>query len=355
MTKSGTANRGADTLADLQRIRIRSITISMAVSVLLLAVKFVAYALTGSAAIYSDALESIIDVVAGAFACFSIWLSARPADPSHPYGHGKVEFMSVGVEGTLIGLAAMAILYKAVPALFNPEPLPRLGLGLTLIVFAGVAKSLLAFFLIHTGRRTQSLPLEANGRHMLTDAITTAGVIVGLGVVKLTGWWVCDPLIACGVAVNILFTGGRLIRKSVGGLMDEADPQRLERIAGAFNDNRPPEWIDVHQLRTWRSGVKVHTDFHLTLPRYWNLKQAHAAMKEAEKQVVQALGSDAEAIIHMDPCREYHCPTCRIQDCPDRAAPLETPPDWSTAALIKPPPHKESSQAQETQPTTGAE
>jgi cation diffusion facilitator family transporter len=187
-------------------------------------VKFVAYFLTDSTAILSDALESIINVVASGFALYSIYLSNQPPDTSHPYGHGKIEYFSVGFEGALIILAAVAILYKAIPAFFYPRMLAQLGLGIFLLLGTSAVNLVLGLFLIRTGRQTRSMPLEADGKHLLTDVYTSVGVVGGLVLVKLTGWQGWDPLAACAVAINIIFTGWRLVKESFGRLMDEADP-----------------------------------------------------------------------------------------------------------------------------------
>ncbi len=293
-------------------------TLALVVGGLLMAVKFVAYFITGSAAILSDALESIINVVASGFVLYSIYLSHQPADKSHPYGHGKIEYFAVGFEGALIILAAGAILYKAIPAFFQVKMLSKLDFGIFLVLGTSAVNLLLGLFLIRTGRRTSSAPVEADGKHLLTDVFTSVGVVVGLVLVMLTGlnWW--DPLTACAVAVNIVITGWHLVKESIGRLMDEADPELLEKIVEILNEHRHPDWIDIHQLRTRHYGNRVHVDFHLVVPRSLGLLEAHAEAKEIEEKILSSLLEVAEVIVHVDPCEDPLCQWCMQYKCQDR-------------------------------------
>ena len=301
-----------------QTTRLRAMILALSIGGLLMTVKFVAYFLTDSAAILSDALESIINVVASGFALYSIHLSSQPADTGHPYGHGKIEYFSVGFEGALIILAAVAILYKAIPAFFYPRMLAQLGLGIFLLLGTSAVNLALGLFLIRTGRRTRSMPLEADGKHLLTDVYTTVGVVGGLVLVKLTGWQGWDPLAACAVAINIIFTGWRLVKESFGRLMDEADPELLGRIVDILNKNRRSDWIDIHQLRTRHYGHKVHLDFHLVVPRSFGLIEAHVEAEKIERMILNSLKEVAEVIVHVDPCEDPLCGRCLQDQCQDR-------------------------------------
>jgi cation diffusion facilitator family transporter len=311
------------------QLRRWAILASILTGATLLAMKLAAAMLTGSTAILSDALESIINVVASAFAFYSIILSAQPPDRSHPYGHGKIEPFSAGFEGALIILAALAILWKSVHGFLAPQPLAELDLGILLVVVAAGINAALGYFLIQTGRRTHSLALIADGKHVMTDVYTSAGVVIGLGLVWATGWIMLDYLTACIVAVNILFSGAGLIRQSVSHLMDEADERVLRDIVEALHHARRPEWIDLHHLRSWRSGNRHHIDFHLTLPRYWDLEQCHAAETAVESWLVERLGGQGEALLHLDPCTPHHCPLCRMPDCPVRTTAFRAAPKWT--------------------------
>jgi cation diffusion facilitator family transporter len=316
-------------LTDELQLRRRAILASVLVGAVLLVVKFLAAWLTGSAAILSDALESIINVVASGFAFYSVMLSARPPDQSHPYGHGKIEPFSAGFEGALIILAAAVILWQAVPGVFAPHPLAQLDLGIVLVLAAAVVNAVLGLFLVRTGTRTRSLALTADGKHLLTDVYTSAGVAAGLVLARFTGWLVLDSLTACAVAGNIILSGAGLLRQSVSHLMDEADESVLRSIVETLQNIRRPEWIDLHHLRSWRSGGRHHIDFHLTLPRYWDLEQSHAAETFVEDWLVEHLGGQGEVLLHLDPCTPHHCPLCRVLDCPVRSTRFRAMPVWT--------------------------
>ncbi|MGE0822809.1 MAG: cation diffusion facilitator family transporter [Candidatus Binatia bacterium] len=315
-------------------VRRRAILLSVVIGFALLVVKFIAAVFTGSSAILSDALESIINVVASGFAFYSITLSAHPPDRSHPYGHGKIEPFSAGFEGALIILAAIAILWKAIPQFFTPQPLTKIDTGIVLILGTTVVNALLGWSLIRTGKRTQSLALTADGKHLLTDVYTSVGVVIGLVLVRLTGWTIVDPLTACIVALNIIVSGTALVRQSISHLMDEADETLLRSIVTLLQSVRRPEWIDLHHLRSWRSGDRHHIDFHLTLPRYWNLEQSHDAETAVEEWLVEHLGGRGEVLIHLDPCTSHHCPFCLMPDCPVRTLPFRSSLRWTVDSSI---------------------
>lgn len=312
------ATPNADGLA--HGARLRAGRLALATGILVFALKLGAWVLTGSAAVLSDALESVVNVVAAALLLYSLHVSSRPADRDHPYGHGKVEFFSAGVEGTLIGVAALLIAGEALRQLVRGPELRAIDVGLVLVTAATGANALLGWHLIRVGRRTHSLALVADGRHLLTDVATSAGVIVGLAAVWLTGWKVLDPLIALGVALHILRTGWQLVRQAVGGLMDEADPDVLRRMVEALEAQREPAYIDVHSLRGWRAGSMQHVDLHLVVPRYFDVEALHGIGERVEEILLAASGLPGEVIVHFDPCRPRHCSGCSVEPCPVRAA-----------------------------------
>jgi len=298
--------------------RLIAISASLAVGAGLMAVKFIAFGLTDSAAILSDALESIINVVAAAFALWSIIFAARSPDPDHPYGHGKMEYFSAGFEGALIILAALGIFYEAWPRLFHPQPIPKLESGLVLIVGAAVVNLILGLVLVMVGQRTKSIVLVADGKHVLTDVITTVGVVVGLVGVLITGWNWLDGAVAFLVGFNILITGARLVHQSSAALLDTSDPQLLQEICEVIAKNRRDMWIDVHQLRARRSGHRVFMDFHLILPRDLSLEASHDEVKKLEKILSDHFAGEADILIHADPCTTPECPICGYEPCDDR-------------------------------------
>ncbi len=275
--------------------------ISLGIGVLMLVGKWAAFVLTGSSAILSDALESIVHVVATAFAFLSILLIARPPDPKYPYGYGKIAYFSAGFEGGLIALASLAILYEAIKGLIFPKDLDHLGAGLALIFLASMVNLVLGLWLIRKGEKGQSLILEADGHHVLADAYTSFGVVAGVALVWLTGLRWLDPVVAIIVGLNILRTGYYLVREAVIGLMDRADPDLLEKIIKALQADRREGWIDVHHLRAWKAGDRTFVDFHLVVPRDWTVLRLHEAHDQARDTLRAALGDETETIIHFDP------------------------------------------------------
>lgn len=313
---------------------VRVAWLSLGLSVLLLAVKFLAWYITDSAAVLSDALESIVNVIASSFALFSITLSARPPDDSHPYGHGRIEFFSAGFEGALIIAAALAIVATALPRVFAPQPIMQLSLGMLLVCAAGVANAWVGWYLQRLGKRTHSLALTADGQHLLSDAYTSVGVLVGILGVWLSGWEILDALTALAVALHILLMGWHLVRESIARLMDEAEPALLQSIVQTMQSARQAAWIDLHNLRAWRSGPRYHVDFHLTLPRYWPLEQSHEVAHQIAHLIQSTHPMPGDVIIHLDPCLPSDCTFCALSDCAVRAVSHHITPPWTVNAAI---------------------
>lgn len=308
-------------VASPQRARLLTISASVLLGALLMGVKFYAYWLTHSAAILSDALESIINVVASSLALGAVVLAARPPDPSHPYGHGKVEYFSVGFEGALIFLAALGIFYKAAEQILHPRPLPSLEAGLALVLGASLVNLGLGLSLIYVGQKTHSITLIADGKHLLTDVYTSAGVLVGLLCVWLTGLNWLDGAAAAFVGLNILYTGLKLVQHASAGLMDASDEELLEEIAGVLKAHRKDTWIDIHQLRARRAGERLYVDFHLILPQDFSLEEGHQEVKELEEIFRNRYRGQAELHIHVDPCNgDRECPICGRDPCRFRKA-----------------------------------
>ena len=303
-------------------------------SLALLLAKFGAYYLTDSKAVFSDAIESIINVVTAAFLMLSISVSSKPVDEDHPYGHGKIESFSAGLEGGLIILAAIMILVESIPVFFAPQPPRNLGLGLYILGGAGAVNLVVGSYLMRAGRTYKSEAISADGRHLLTDFYTSAGVIIGLLLYRLTGFPWLDPLVACLVALNILIPGISLLAKSFKNLMDEADPELLERIVLALNTIKKPGWLYPHKLRALRSGRYHHVDLHISLPHYWTLTQVHEAEQEITQALLDALGEEGDIMIHVDPCEPPNCPVCEVGDCSERVSEFASPLQWSVKEVI---------------------
>jgi cation diffusion facilitator family transporter len=312
-------------------VRMRAGMISLLVSLVLLGVKYFAYLMTGSTAVLSDALESIVNVVAAIFALVSLNFADKPADEDHPYGHGKIEFFSAAFEGGLIAFAALAIVYYAVVELVRGPELAQLELGVVLTAGAGIVNAVLGWYLVRTGQRTQSLTLIADGRHVLSDFWTSFGVVVGLGLVRATGIVWLDPAVAIVLGLNLARTGYSLVRHAAGGLLDEEDQSLLAAFVAAFDRTRFPGIIRMHRLRGIRAGRYVHVDAHLIVPEFWTVEQSHDAVERFEARVIDACPFDGEIVFHTDPCQRRLCEVCDLEGCAVRREGFERYPPLELA------------------------
>jgi cation diffusion facilitator family transporter len=319
--------------SDNFEINNRAALISMSVGLLMFASKISAYILTGSSAIFSDAAESVVHIFATGMALFSIFTSNKPADESHFYGHGNVEYFSAGIEGFLIIIAAVVIIFESVKDLILGVELQKMDIGLYVITAAGIINLLLGLFLIRTGKKTGSLTLVADGKHVLTDSYTSIGVMIGIFLVILTDIKIIDPIFAIFVATNILFTGYKLIRQSIGGLMNETDTSLLLRISDKLLSVKKEFWIDLHQLRFWTSGDKIFIDFHLMIPFYFTVKQSHDE-EDRIKSELQKEFPNVDLKIHFDYCWEDLCKLCQYETCTQRKESFSQPFVWNKEKLI---------------------
>jgi cation diffusion facilitator family transporter len=318
------------------RAAVNAGVVAVVAGVALMAMKYLAWWVTGSSAIFADAAESIVNVIGAGMATYSVILSARPPDREHPYGHGKAESVSAAVEGTLILIAAAAIIVHALGEMIRGPDLERLGVGMLVAGGAGLGNLVLALYLIRVGRRVRSEALVADGTHLLTDVVTTVGTIAALVAVQFTGIALLDPLVALLVAANILRTGWRVVRRALGSLLDEADFQLLSEIGAHLEAERRPEWVEVHQLRAWSSGSLLHLDVHLMLPRYLSIEEGHRIGDAFEEYVARILPERAEAVVHLDPCTPRQCASCTGQDCPIRSDPLDEPFKFTAETITRP-------------------
>lgn len=299
---------------DNNQLKKKAAILSLSVGLAMFIFKVAAYIITGSAAIFSDAAESVVHVMATGMALFSIILSAKPPDESHPYGHGNVEYFSAGIEGLLILVAAIFIIYESTISIINGPQLQKLGVGAIIITIASTVNLWLGTYLIRTGRKTNSLTLVADGKHVLTDSITSFGVIAAVVIVLITDIVILDPVIAIIIALNILYTGWKLIREAIGGLMNEANPELLKKVCDKIVSLKKNYWIDIHELRFWESGDKLFLDFHLILPYYFNIKQTHQEENELEAELRNSF-PNTELKIHLDFCVPELCKYCNYSDC----------------------------------------
>ncbi len=274
--------------------------LSIAAAIVTIAMKSLAYALTGSVGLLSDALESLVNLVAALMALWMLVLAARPADEDHAYGHTKAEYFSSGVEGALILLAAASICWTAVERLQHPQPLEKVGFGLAVSVLASGVNFGVARVLLTAARRYRSITLEADAKHLLTDVWTSAGVLVGVGAVALTGWERLDPLVALAVAANIVWSGVHLIQRSAHGLLDVAVCEADRRAVGEVLELYRAQGIGFHALRTRQAGARAFIDCHVLVPPQWTVKQGHDLVEEVERDI-RARVAGAHVFTHLEP------------------------------------------------------
>jgi cation diffusion facilitator family transporter len=275
--------------------------LSLSVGITILLLKIYAYTITGSAAILSDAAESVVHNFAVAFAAYSLWFSQKPADKSHMYGHDRISFFSAGFEGAMIILAAVVIMYEAIQKWINGLYLENIGIGTLFIALSTIVNGGLGWYLVRQGKKYHSIVLEANGKHVLTDSWTSLGVIVALVLTMRTGWLPFDPILAILVALNILWTGSKLIRRSIGGLMDEADPVIDEKIRSLLQRETEKNGIKFHNLRHRNAGNRILIEFHLLFPDHIPIAEAHEQATNIEKEIYNAFPMQLEIISHLEP------------------------------------------------------
>ena len=310
-----------------QNLRLQKIITG--VSILLFAMKVFAWYLTQSVAILTDALESTVNVIAGLIGVYSLYVSAKPKDWDHPYGHGKAEFISAAVEGTLITIAGLIIVYEAIDNLVHPHAIQQLDYGILLVAITGIINYIAGSICINTGKKNKSLALIASGKHLQMDTYSTIGIIVGLILLYFLKFWWIDSAVAIIFAFIIMFTGYRIIRSSVSGIMDEADTTLINQLVLVLNKNRRANWIDLHNLRIIKYGGTLHIDCHLTLPWYLNIKEANLEIDALFEIVKNEFGESMEIFVHADGCNDFGCLICNKLDCAVRQHFFEKKIEWT--------------------------
>lgn len=291
--------------------------------------KLVAWQLTQSDAIFSDAMESIVNIVAAFMGLYSLYIASKPKDSDHPYGHGKVEFITSAIEGVMIIFAGIIIIIEAIHSFINGDIPNRLDWGMFIVFLTAVSNYVIGYISYQRGKRENSQILQSSGKHLKSDTITTFGVIVSLLIVHFTKWYWVDTLVAFAFGGYIIFTGYSIVRESLSGIMDEADTELIDHIIQILNKNRKVEWIDIHNMKIQRFGSRLHLDAHLTLPYYLELREAHNEMKQLIMLIVKHTDRPIEFNIHMDDCRpEKSCEVCQILDCPARQFSFKKKIEW---------------------------
>jgi len=305
--------------------------IILIVGIILFAVKLSAWFLTGSVAIYSDAMESIVNVVSAFLGLYSLYLSTKPKDFNHPYGHGKIEFLSSAVEGILIAIAGIIIIIEATQSIFDAHIPHQMDYGIALVAFSALCNSLLGVYALKKGKKNKSLALRSSGKHLLTDTYSTIGIIIGLILIYITKIAWLDSAVAIIFAFVILKTAYDIIKESVSGIMDEADETLIKEIVIFLQEKRIPNWIDLHNMRIIKYGSKLHMDVHMTLPYFLTVKEAHYEMENLDKLVNSYFGDRVELFIHTDPCQPFSCTICTKKDCELRQNSFKAQIEWNIA------------------------
>lgn len=303
---------------------------------MLLILKFWAYRMTGSQGVFSDAMESIVNVVAAGVAIFVVVFAAQPADADHPYGHGKIEYFSAAFEGGLIAFAAAMICVEAVQALISGRSLSELNFGLVVVLGAGLANLLLGIFLLRAGQQSRSPALVASGHHVISDFWTSAAVAGGLVLVEITGIQWLDPVLALAVGLLLGRTGWQQVRRSAGGLLDAEDREILNDLVDILSKERTEGIIQVHHCRVIRAGRYHHIDAHVVVPEFWDVAKAHHETEDFERRVIADYHYDGEVHFHVDPCRHAYCQVCDVMDCPVRRRPFESRRELTIDELTNP-------------------
>lgn len=296
--------------------------------------KIIAYYFTHSLAILSDALESIVNVIAGFIGLYSLYVAAKPRDREHPYGHGKAEFVSAAIEGGLIVAAGIMIIYETVMNFLHESPLQKLDTGLILVGATAIINYIAGMVCIRIGQKNSSLALQASGKHLQTDTYSTIGIIAGLVIILVTRLLWLDKVIALGMSVLVIYNGYRIIRTSLAGIMDEADLQLLNNFIAVLNRNRRANWIDLHNLRVIKYGALLHIDCHLTVPWYLNVHEAHKEIDALADLIKQEFGDAIELFVHTDGCLPFSCTICTRTDCSVRQQPMKERLTWSLENIL---------------------
>lgn len=302
--------------------------------VVLFTAKLVAWYYTNSVAILTDTLEYTINVISGFIGLYSLYLSAQPKDKNHPYGHGKVEFLSATIESVLMIVSAFVIIYEAINNLKHEHTLKQLDLGIYLIAFTGILNYIAGAYSIKNGKKNNSLSLIATGKHMQSDTYATLGIVIGLIVIHFTNFKWIDSLIAFIFAIIIIVSGYKILRSSLAGIMDEADHELLKKVVDFLQTKRRENWVDLHNLRIIKYGGTLHLDCHLTIPWFLNIHEGHKEVDALDNAIKENFGSSVEMFVHTDGCLDFSCKICSKQDCNYRKNAFEKNIDWSLENVL---------------------
>jgi cation diffusion facilitator family transporter len=304
-------------------------------SVILFVGKLIAYFLTNSVGILTDALESTVNVLTGFISLYSISVALKPRDANHPFGHGKIESLSASVEGILILLAGLIIIFEAIKRLFNPVEIQQLDIGIIIIAIAGLVNYVLGYYSIKTGRKHDSIALVSGGKHLQSDTYSTIGLVVGLILLLITKLAWLDSAIAILFGSIIIYTGYKILKETTSNLMDEADIIVLKEIVEILSKNKSKYWINIHNLKLVKYGDACHIDCDLTLPWYMNISDAHKESDLIMKIISENNSKNIDFTIHSDACKPDLCKHCRVFECTYRTQEFSTDVEWTLDKMIK--------------------
>lgn len=313
-----------------QRVQLWIVSISL----LLLLGKFAAYYITHSVGIFTDAMESIVNVVAGFISLYSLRWASKPKDKEHPYGHGKMELISASIEGLLIAVAGAIIIYEGVSRLFSPAKIEQLDAGIIVVAIAGAINYLMGWYSIRVGNQYHSMALVAGGKHLQSDTYSTIGLVAGLLLLRYTQLVWIDSLLALIFGGIIIATGISILRKTLTNLLDGADTELLHEVAQTINEHREVDWIDIHNTKIIKSGSYLYIDCDLTLPWYYNLEESHQACDSLKETLESKFQNRVQVLIHSDPCGKKHCSHCSVETCSSRQSPFLASEEISIVDLV---------------------
>lgn len=318
--------------AAIQNLRVQKFI--TALSVILFFAKIIAYYFTNSLAVLSDALESIVNVMAGFIGLYSLYVAAKPRDADHPYGHGKAEFVSAAAEGALIIASGIFIFYETFSNIIQNKPLQKLDTGLYIIAATAFVNFAAGYMCVRIGKRNNSLALQASGRHLQIDTYSTLAIIAALIIIIYTNILWIDKAVAFILGGIIIYNGYKILRESLAGIMDEADQKLLGEMIELLNANRQENWIDLHNLRVIKYGAILHIDAHLTVPWYLNVHEAHHEIDGLVKLIQDKYGESVELFIHTDGCMPFSCTVCTKTNCNVRQKPFVKLQQWNFENLV---------------------
>ena len=302
------------------------------VGVILFVGKLIAWHLTNSDAVFSDAMESIVNIISAFMGLYSLYLASQPKDENHPYGHGKVEFVTSGIEGSLIIFAGIIIIVEAVDSLLHTNALKKLDYGIFIVLGTAIANYIMGYISIQKGKKENSIVLISSGKHLQSDTITTIGVVLSLILVYFTQIFWIDAAVALLFGSYIIFVGYKIVRKSLSGIMDEADPDLLSAVVEVLQRDRKKEWIDIHNMKIQQYGSGLHIDAHITLPWYNDLRSSHQEMENIIKTLVAETERNVEFNFHMDDCKPHSCEICQLE-CLHRQHSFKKKIEWNAESV----------------------